>query len=269
MPESGLFPFRALSSSARLTSAHRASYLKQRWGEGGGRGNAGSKSSDLPVTRSTDRYFPRFPSISHPTIDRIHPRFRIGESAFLSRDHDATTCPIQCRIRQIIKSACAFPVSGDGERLVVPTALPTGWLAAVVFPVSRDPIAPEANSIPAEKAGRKLKDPGSVVRPVGRSVRLFSSRQNRQREGERRGRRGREGVVELGGGEGRGERKGVFSPRPGILHSLRLPQTRASIWASASRHPLPSRRLSLASAPPPFCSSFVLSLSLYTPLRTS
>lgn len=68
--------------------------------------------------------------------------------------------------------------------------------------------------------------------------------------------------MELGGGEGRGERKGVFSPRPGILHSLRLPQTRASIWASASRHPLPSRRLSLATAPPPFCSSFCFSLSL-------
>jgi len=47
----------------------------------------------------------------------------------------------------------------------------------------------------------------------------------------------------------REETEGSFSARPGILHSLRLqePQTRASIWASASRHlsplgPRPSRR---------------------------
>lgn len=58
--------------------------------------------------------------------------------------------------------------------------------------------------------------------------------------------------------------RGSFSPRPGILHSLRLqePQTRASIWASASRHlslPHPSRRLApLVAAPPPPCSSSAL-----------
>ncbi|TGZ47015.1 hypothetical protein DBV15_02992 [Temnothorax longispinosus] len=63
--------------------------------------------------------------------------------------------------------------------------------------------------------------------------------------------------------------RGSFSPRPGILHSLRLqePQTRASIWASASRHlslphPLASAR-SLVAAPPPPWEAGSFSVALY------
>lgn len=68
--------------------------------------------------------------------------------------------------------------------------------------------------------------------------------------------------------------RGSFSRRPGILHSLRLqePQTRASIWASASRHlslPFIPRVGSSPSSSRHHrsCFSLPISLSLISPLR--
>lgn len=87
-----------------------------------------------------------------------------------------------------------------------------------------------------------------------------------ERRRKRRRRRRRKGSWHAARGT-----RGSFSRRPGILHSLRLqePQTRASIWASASRHLslpcIPRRRATTA----PVSLPISLPLSLFSRIAYS
>lgn len=190
---------------------------------------------------------------------------------------------ITSKVYSVARTMADFTASGRGSVCT--------WQSAYVFPhhdavvlslptdrriSSRAVIGPEANLIPS-KAGWNSGGRGGRCFVQAARLGILSPVPCRNRQGRRsRRRRRREGLA-------RGEKNtGVLlSAQPGILHSLRLqePQTRASIWASASRHlslPHPSRRLaSLVAAPPPPCSSSallscfasLLSFSL-SPLRT-
>lgn len=119
----------------------------------------------------------------------------------------------------MIDRVCIFTVPS----FVPPTDRPTVRRIS-----SHAEIRPEANLIPSK---RKT----TVVSYKRRGLGISAPEKARKGKKKKKGKKRRE---EKGSWHAARGTRGSFSRRPGILHSLRLqePQTRASIWASASRH---------------------------------